>query len=105
MLGVVARVVAARDVAGGGRRARQRGQVAAVHGCDIGPEQLVEMAVRGAIDDAVGILGRSEPGERVACRRRRPGDARQIVLPDRAVRPPVEAADVPVGAPERDNVG
>src|SRR5439155_25830596 len=64
-----------------------------------------EMAVRGSINDAVGILGGGEPSERVARRWRRPGEARQIVLPDHAVRTPVKAADVLVSAPEDDNVG
>src|SRR5262249_45676476 len=33
-----------------------------------------------------------------------PGHARQVVVPDRAVRSPVKAADVPVGTAEDDDV-
>src|SRR5262245_31933285 len=63
------------------------------------------MAIRGPVDDPVGVLHLGEPGEWIARCWRRPCKARQIVLSNRAVRPPKEAADMAVGPAESNNVG
>src|SRR5688572_8437057 len=105
MLSVVARIVPTRDIAGRRRRTGECSQVATAHGGNVGPGQLKQMAVLSSIDDAVRVLSRREPSERVACSKRRSRRARQIVLPQRNVRAPIKASDVPISAAEGHNIG
>jgi hypothetical protein len=71
--------------------------------CGAGPADLVEVPVRGAVDDLVGVQVGQVIAERVTRGERRSAIARQVVVPRGAIRP-VERVDVPVDAPIEDDV-